>query len=86
MSSIVAAVGNASLVTLQVCSPFLVYAITINFLFGILNRLAPQVPVYFVSAPFITAGGLTLLYFLVGEMLEIFMGRFSGWLISGQAQ
>jgi flagellar biosynthesis protein FliR len=86
MTSIVAAITNASLVTLQVCSPFLVYAVTINFLFGILNRLAPQVPVYFVSGPFITAGGLLLFYFLSTEMLTIFMERFSSWLLSGQAQ
>jgi len=83
MTNLAGVLGSASLVSLQVCSPFLVYAITINFLFGILNRLAPQIPVYFVSAPFVICGGLLLLYFLSDEFLSIFMLQFSGWLIAG---
>ncbi len=84
MSNLLEALGDASLVSLQVCSPFLLYAITINFLFGILNRMAPQVPVYFVSIPFVVGGGLMLLYFLSDEIFTIFMERFSGWLFSGR--
>ncbi len=84
MSNILEVLGDASLLSLQVCSPFLLFAITINFLFGILNKLAPQVPVFFVSTPFVIGGGLMLLYFLSDEMFTIFMGQFSGWLASGQ--
>jgi flagellar biosynthesis protein FliR len=84
MTNILGVLGDASLLALQVCSPFLLYAIVINFLFGILNRLAPQIPVTFVSAPFIIAGGFLLLYFISDEIFTIFMGRFSGWLLSGQ--
>jgi flagellar biosynthesis protein FliR len=84
MSNILEVLGDASLVALQVCSPFLLFAITINFAFGILNRLAPQVPVYFVSTPFVVGGGLMLMYFLSDEIFTIFMGQFSGWLTSGR--
>jgi flagellar biosynthesis protein FliR len=86
MANILEALANASLLSLQVCSPFLVFAITINFVFGILNKLAPQIPVYFISAPFIVGGGLMLLYFMSDEIFSIFMSQFSDWLASGQSR
>ena len=84
MINILGALANASLLSLQVCSPFLVFAITINFVFGILNKLAPQIPVTFVSAPFVVGGGLLLLYFLSDDIFAIFIFQFSNWLASGQ--
>lgn len=83
LTSIVGVLGSASLLALQICSPFLVFGVTINFLFGILNRLAPQVPVYFVSMPFVVGGGLMLLYFLSDDFFSIFIIQFSSWLLSG---
>jgi flagellar biosynthetic protein FliR len=86
MINILGALAHASLLSLQVCSPFLVFAITINFVFGLLNKLAPQIPVTFVSAPFIVSGGLMLLYFLSDDIFTIFIFQFSDWLASGQTQ
>ncbi len=86
MINVVDALASATLLSLHVCSPFLVFAITINFLFGILNRLAPQIPVFFVSGPFIVGGALLLLYFLSDEIFTIFSVQFSDWLASGQSQ
>ncbi len=86
MVNILGALANASLLSLQVCSPFLVFAITINFVFGLLNKLAPQIPVFFVSAPFIVGGGLLLLYFLSDDFFAIFISQFADWLASGQSQ
>ncbi len=86
LTNILDALGNASLLSLQVCSPFLIFGITFNFLFGILNRLAPQIPVYFVSAPFIIGGGLMLLYLLSDDLFTIFGAHFSDWLLSGQPE
>ncbi len=86
MINVVDTLTSATLLSLHVCSPFLVFAITINFLFGILNRLAPQIPVFFVSGPFIVGGALLLLYFLSDEIFTIFIVQFSDWLASGQSQ
>ena len=86
MVNILGALGNASLLSLQVCSPFLVFAITINFVFGLLNKLAPQIPVTFVSAPFVVGGGLLLLYSLSDDIFAIFIFQFSDWLATGQSQ
>ncbi|MFZ0570884.1 MAG: flagellar biosynthetic protein FliR [Rhodomicrobium sp.] len=83
MSTLVDVLSSASLLALQVCSPFLVYAIVVNLLFGILNKLAPQIPVFFISPPFIIAGALILFYFISEDFFTIYMLHFSGWLISG---
>lgn len=73
----------AFIVALRIASPFIVYAILINLLFGLANKLTPQIPVYFVSMPFVLAGGLLLLYFTAAEMLNIFSDQFLGWLKTG---
>ncbi len=86
MVNIVGTLASATLLSLQVCSPFLAFAVTINFVFGILNKLAPQIPVFFVSTPFIVGGGLMLLYFLTDEIFALFMAQFADWLATGRPQ
>lgn len=57
---------------LQLSAPFLVYGIVANLMFAILGKLVPQVPSFFISAPFIALGGLALLYLACGEMVVVF--------------
>ena len=77
------AATSAFLLALQISAPFIVYALIINFMVGIANKLTPQVPVYFVSVPAVLAGGFILLYFTIGESLRLFMMGFMGWLARG---
>jgi flagellar biosynthetic protein FliR len=67
----------------QLASPFLVYSMIVNFLFGVMNKLAPQIPVYFISFPFVLAGGLLLFYFTFAEILRLFMRGFETFLVNG---
>ena len=83
MAALGGSLQSASLLALQITAPFLVFAIGINFGFGILNRLVPQIPVFFISPPFIVGGGLLMFYFLSHDMFSIFAERFSDWLIKG---
>lgn len=76
-------ISNAFVLSLQIASPFVVYALLVNFMFGIANKLVPQVPVYFISLPFVIAGGLLLLYFTMGEFLRLFVNGFASWLLAG---
>ena len=62
--------------TLRLASPFIAYAILANLAIGFVNKLAPQIPVYFVSMPFIIAGALILMYFGIGIMLSLFADGF----------
>jgi flagellar biosynthesis protein FliR len=77
------ALSSTFLLALQITSPFIVYALIINLMVGIANKLVPQIPVYFISMPFVLAGGLLLLYFTIGEALRLFIAAFIGWLANG---
>jgi len=63
-------------IMLRLASPFIIYGLLFNVAVGLINKLAPQMPIYFISLPFIIAGGLFLLYFGVSSLLEIFANGF----------
>ena len=69
---IVDTVSQSFYLTLRLASPFIAYAILVNLAIGFVNKLAPQIPVYFVSLPFIIAGALIMLYFGIGILLSLF--------------
>lgn len=75
--------GAAFLLALRISSPFIIFAIVVNLAVGILNKLTPQIPVFFISTPFVIAGGLIILYFTSSQLLQAFIAGFSGWLRSG---
>lgn len=80
---IVDALSRSFYLCLQVASPFLVYSLLVNLMFGIANRLVQQIPVYFVSMPFVIAGGFVLLYFTITEFIRIFMLGYARLLSGG---
>jgi len=73
----------AFIVTLRIASPFIVFAIVVNLAIGLINRLTPQIPVYFISGPFVIAGGLALLYFSAEAMTSAFLQAFGDWAVRG---
>ncbi len=77
------ALSSTFLLAVQITSPFIVYALIINLMVGIANKLVPNIPVFFISMPFTLAGGLLLLYFTIGEALRIFSAAFFSWLTTG---
>ena len=77
------ALTKAFMLAMQISAPFIIYSVAINVLFGIVNKLTPQIAVYFVSLPFVVLGGLFVLYFTLGELLTIFTKSFGKWLING---
>ena len=77
---IVDAATDAFFLALRISAPFIVYSLMINLMFGILGKMTPQIPVYFISIPFVLAGGGIILYFSSTEFLQIFMTGFSEWL------
>jgi len=69
-------VAESFLVVLRLGSPFIAYAILVNLGIGLVNKLVPQIPVYFISLPFVIAGGLLLLYFAIPTLLSLFADGF----------
>jgi flagellar biosynthetic protein FliR len=68
--------SEAFFVVLRLGSPFVAYAIIVNLAIGFVNKLTPQIPVYFISMPFVIAGGLILLYFGASVLLTLFADGF----------
>jgi flagellar biosynthetic protein FliR len=75
--------ARAFFLALQIGSPFIVYATSINILFGVANKLIPQIGIYFVSLPFVITGGLVIMYFVLGDFLKLFIADFANWLSTG---
>jgi flagellar biosynthetic protein FliR len=73
----------AFVLALRISSPFIVYSVVVNLAVGLMNKLTPQIPVFFIATPFIMLGGLFMLYFLFQDYLMFFMDAFSEWLRNG---
>ena len=68
--------AGAFMLILRLSSPFLVYGLIFNLSIGMVNKLSPQIPVYFISIPFIMFGGLILFYFGSQTMFTLFVAAF----------
>jgi len=64
-------ISESFFVMLRLGSPFLAYSLLVNLAIGFVNKLTPQIPVYFISLPFVIFGGLILLYWGVGGFLSL---------------
>lgn len=64
--------SESFLLVLRLGSPFVAYAILVNLAIGFVNKLTPQIPIYFISLPFVIAGGLILFYFAIPTLLSLF--------------
>lgn len=76
LTDVVDTLAESFLVMLQFASPFIAYGIIVNLAIGFLNKLTPQIPIYFISLPFVLLGGLLLLYLGVGTLLTLFGAGF----------
>ena len=83
LGRLTAALSEAFPITLRIASPFLVFGLVVNFAFGLLNKVAPQISAFFISVPFLILGGLALAYTLSGEMMSIFLNSLADFLTRG---
>ena len=77
------ALSQTFLTTLRIASPFIIYSILVNIAVGLINKLTPTIPVYFISMPFVMFGGLLLIYCLLPEILTFFGAEYASWLNRG---
>jgi flagellar biosynthetic protein FliR len=83
MVQLVDASTRTFILTLRIASPFLIFSIIANIAIGVINKLVPQIPVTFVSTPFLLFGGGLLFYFTISPALDMFTAAFGSWLKSG---
>jgi flagellar biosynthesis protein FliR len=72
----------STMIMLRLASPFLIYGLMFNVAIGLINKLSPQIPVYFISTPFLVAGGLFLLYLSIASFIHQYAAGF-GRIYSG---
>ncbi|MDH4414724.1 MAG: flagellar biosynthetic protein FliR [Rhizobium sp.] len=60
------------LLMLRLASPFLIFGLMFNVAVGLVNKLAPQVPVFYISTPYLLLGGLLLVYLTIAAMVMQF--------------
>jgi flagellar biosynthesis protein FliR len=77
------ALAESFRLALRIASPFVMYALVVNLALALVNRLTPQVQVFFVAMPFVAAGGLLLLCFTIKPAIEAFLIGFGAWLHTG---
>ncbi len=83
LAEVGAVLGQSFLIAARVASPFFIYSVLINFAMALINRVTPQIAIFFIAPPFIAAGGLALLYFVIRGQVGQFMAAFSTWLGNG---
>ena len=59
----------------QLAAPFLVVSIVYNLALGLMTRLAPQIPVFFVALPFQLVLSIVLLMIVVPSMMLAFIAH-----------
>ena len=59
-------------VILRLAAPLVIFSVAMNLVAGLVNKLSPQIPVYFVSTPFLICGGLFVLAWIGDDILMIF--------------
>ncbi|MFN3890867.1 MAG: flagellar biosynthetic protein FliR [Beijerinckiaceae bacterium] len=72
--------GFAFTAALKIAGPFLIFSLIANFAFGLVNKMIPQIPIYFVSMPFILSGGTWLFFAISKSAFKVFIVMFSLWL------
>jgi flagellar biosynthetic protein FliR len=83
VSELTRVLTQSHLLALRISSPFLLFGLLVNLAFGFLNRFTPQVPVYFVSGPFVIVLGLYGLYLAGPDFFTAFSAQFGAWLARG---
>jgi flagellar biosynthetic protein FliR len=83
LTSVADGLARTFVLALRIVSPFLVFAVVVNFAIGLVNRLTPQIPVFFVSGPLVIGLGLALFYFISGPMTAVFISQFADWAVKG---
>jgi flagellar biosynthetic protein FliR len=70
-------------IAIRVTSPFFLYSVIANFSLTMINRVTPQIAIFYIAPPFIVSGGLLLLYFVIKPQIGEFMAGFASWLTWG---
>lgn len=75
-SQLITTLGRSFVVGLKLASPLIIFSLIFNTGLGLLNRLVPQMQVFFVGMPIQILGGLSVLSASVAAILYVFLRYF----------
>ena len=61
-------------------SPFFLYSVVVNFSMTLVNRMTPQISIFYIAPPFVACGGIALIYLVIKGQIGQFMDAFDVWL------
>jgi|SRR5579859_124303 len=67
--------SSAALMGVRLSAPLMVFTVTMNTGLGLLNRLVPNMQVFFVAQPLQILGGITVLMICLPSILMLFMNH-----------
>jgi flagellar biosynthesis protein FliR len=76
-------IGDAYTVVLRIASPFLIFGLISNIAVAFLNKMTPQVPVYFAVTPALIFTGLAFFYSFSSETFGELIMEYAAWLAKG---
>lgn len=65
---------------LQIAAPFLAFGLTVNLAVALVNKMTPQIQMYFVSTPIVILGGLLLLHSVWTDAVSMTLDAFGRWM------
>ena len=74
------AINDSFVIAMKISAPFLVVSIVLQAALGLLNKLMPQLPVFFVAMPVQIAVAFFLLLVVLPSMMMVFLDYFENGL------
>lgn len=68
LDQLTGAIATAFFLAIRIAAPFILFGVVINFAFGLVNKIAPQVPAVFISTPFVIFAGIFVFSRLGAEL------------------
>lgn len=72
VESLATHLSQAFQIVIRLSSPIIICALVMNLIAGLVNKLTPQIPIYFVSTPFLISVGMGLLIWVGDDMIIYF--------------
>lgn len=75
-------VADSFLLGFQLASPFIIYGLIFNLSLGLVARMVQGFQVFFIGMPLNLFMGFTLMLFLIGSLMSLFLDQFQQHLLS----
>lgn len=70
--------AGAFVIGIQMSAPFIVFGLVFSLGMGVLNRMMPQLQVFFIAMPATVGVGLILMALLLGSMMGLYLMHYEG--------